>query len=110
VAAREAAARCAAGEDWAGEEWVDSDDEYPDPARSDPDDPAELDDQNPDELDSHDDDDPEAADYPGLPRLPPSPLPERPRGTVVLELDDEDPELHDLDSQLRRGYRRAAGQ
>lgn len=53
---------------------------------------------------------PEALDEPALPRLQPAPLPERPRGTIVLELDDEDPELHDLDSQLRRGYRPAAGQ
>jgi len=45
-----------------------------------------------------------------LPRLRPSAPPERPRGTVVLELDDEDPELHDLDSRPERGYRRAAGQ
>jgi hypothetical protein len=54
--------------------------------------------------------DADLAEEPGLPRLAPTPLPERPRGTVVLELDDEDPELHDLDSRLHRGYRRAAGQ
>ncbi|MDT7633688.1 MAG: hypothetical protein QOI50_5618 [Pseudonocardiales bacterium] len=47
---------------------------------------------------------------PALPRLRPTAPPERPRGTVVLELDDEDPELHELDSQLLRGYRRASGQ
>jgi hypothetical protein len=47
---------------------------------------------------------------PALPRLRPTAPPERPRGTVVLELDDEDPELHELDSQRLRGYRRASGQ
>jgi hypothetical protein len=57
-----------------------------------------------------DDREADLAEEPGLPRLAPTPLPERPRGTVVLELDDEDPELHDLDSRLHRGYRRAAGQ
>jgi hypothetical protein len=53
---------------------------------------------------------PSADDEPGLPRLRPSPPPERPSGTVVLELDDEDPELHDLDHERYRAYRRAAGQ
>lgn len=47
---------------------------------------------------------------PGLPRIRPVAPPERPRGTVVLELDDEDPELHELDSWMHKGYRRAAGQ
>jgi len=51
-----------------------------------------------------------APDAPALPRLRPAAPPERPRGTVVLELDDEDPELHELDWQAHRGYRRAAGQ
>ena len=51
-----------------------------------------------------------APDLPALPRLRPAAPPERPRGTVVLELDDEDPELHELDWQAHRGYRRAAGQ
>jgi hypothetical protein len=49
-------------------------------------------------------------DEPALPRLRPAAPPERPRGTVVVELDDEDPELHDLDTRLHRGYRHAAGQ
>ncbi len=49
-------------------------------------------------------------DKPALPRLRPMPPPERPDGTVVLELDDEDPELHDLDHERYRAYRRAAGQ
>jgi hypothetical protein len=49
-------------------------------------------------------------DEPALPRLQPAAPPERPRGTVVVELDDEDPELHDLDTRLHRGYRHAAGQ
>ncbi|HEX4251567.1 MAG TPA: gephyrin-like molybdotransferase receptor GlpR [Pseudonocardia sp.] len=62
----------------------------------------------PDEPDEPGDD--ERAQQSALPRLRPSALPERPRGTVVLELDDEDPELHDLDSRPERGYRRAAGQ
>lgn len=47
---------------------------------------------------------------PALPRLPRAQLPEQPSGTVVLELDDEDPDLHDLTWQPWRGYRRAAGQ
>ena len=50
------------------------------------------------------------AEVPALPRLRPAAPPERPRNTVILELDDEDPELHDLDSRSLRGYRRAAGQ
>jgi len=49
-------------------------------------------------------------DEPALPRLRPAAPPERPRGTVVVELDDEDPELHDLDTRQHRGYRHAAGQ
>jgi hypothetical protein len=50
------------------------------------------------------------AEEPALPRLRPAAPLERPRGTVVLELDDEDPELHELDSRSSRGHRRAAGQ
>jgi hypothetical protein len=47
---------------------------------------------------------------PALPRLKPVPFPLRPFGTEVLELDDEDPELHDLGYAEPWGYRRAAGQ
>lgn len=47
---------------------------------------------------------------PTLPRLKPVPLPLRPFGTQALELDDEDPELHDLGYAEPWGYRRAAGQ
>jgi hypothetical protein len=47
---------------------------------------------------------------PALPRLRPTPLPAPPPGTVRLELDEEDPELHDLAEPRPRGYRRAAGQ
>ena len=46
-----------------------------------------------------------------LPLLATAPLPPHPAGTEPLELDDEDPELHYLDSyQEQWGYRRAAGQ
>jgi hypothetical protein len=47
---------------------------------------------------------------PALPRLKPVPFPLRPFGTQQLELDDEDPELHDLGYAEPWGYRRAAGQ
>jgi hypothetical protein len=47
---------------------------------------------------------------PALPRLKPVPFPLRPFGTEVLELDDEDPELHDLGYAEPWGYRRASGQ
>lgn len=47
---------------------------------------------------------------PALPRLKPVPFPLRPFGTEALELDDEDPELHDLGYAEPWGYRRAAGQ
>lgn len=47
---------------------------------------------------------------PALPRLPAAPMPQPMPGTVRLELDDEDPELHDLADRHQRGYRRAAGQ
>jgi hypothetical protein len=53
----------------------------------------------------------ESADEPpALPRLRPSPPPVQPRGTVLLELDAEDPELHELEYHVPHGYRRAAGQ
>lgn len=70
-----------------------------------------------DELDGYPgaDDEPEPAEEQpngesGLPRLRPAAPPSRPDGTVVLELDDEDPGLHDLDHETQRGYRRASGQ
>ncbi|WP_028933867.1 hypothetical protein [Pseudonocardia spinosispora] len=55
----------------------------------------------------HTDDEPQT---PALPRLTPMRLPQPPPGTVRLELDAEDPELHELAEQAYRGYRRAAGQ
>jgi hypothetical protein len=48
--------------------------------------------------------------HPALPRLTPTPPPQPLPGTVRLELDDEDPELHDLADRQHKGYRRAAGQ
>lgn len=47
---------------------------------------------------------------PALPRLTPMQLPQPPPGAVRLELDAEDPELHELAEHAYRGYRRAAGQ
>jgi hypothetical protein len=47
---------------------------------------------------------------PALPLLTPVPLPPRPAGTEMLELDDEDPELHELEYRQHWGHRRAAGQ
>ena len=47
---------------------------------------------------------------PALPRLQSTTVPPPPPGTTRLELDDEDPGLHDLQSPLPGGYRRAAGQ
>jgi hypothetical protein len=47
---------------------------------------------------------------PALPPLRPTPLPAAPEGTVVIDLDDEDPGLHDLAAPGPRGYRRAAGE
>lgn len=52
----------------------------------------------------------DVAEPPALPPLAPVPLPPRPAGTVALELDAEDPELHELDPGQAWGYRRAAGQ
>jgi len=53
----------------------------------------------------------DSADEPSaLPRLRPNPPPVQPRGTVLLELDAEDPELHELEYHVPHGYRRAAGQ
>jgi len=56
------------------------------------------------------DDAPASLEAPALTPLRPVPLPEQPVGTELLELDDEDPELHELDHEHRWGYRRAAGQ
>jgi hypothetical protein len=57
------------------------------------------------------DDQPEPVDTePALPRLRPAPPPPLPAGTSLLEVDEEDPELHELDGPGRLGYRRAAGE
>lgn len=47
---------------------------------------------------------------PALPPLRPAPLPAAPAGTVVIDLDDEDPGLHNLAEPGPRGYRRAVGE
>ncbi|MCW2631893.1 MAG: hypothetical protein JWR88_855 [Pseudonocardia sp.] len=49
-------------------------------------------------------------EQPALPPLRPTPLPAAPAGTVVIDLDDEDPGLHDLADPGPRGYRRAVGE
>ena len=57
------------------------------------------------------DDQPEPVDTePALPLLRPAPPPPLPAGTSLLEVDEEDPELHELDGPGRLGYRRAAGE
>ena len=57
------------------------------------------------------DDQPEPVDTePALPRLRPAPPPPLPAGTSLLEVDEEDLELHELDGPGRLGYRRAAGE
>ncbi len=45
-----------------------------------------------------------------LPRLQPVPPPALPVGTVLVEADDEDPDLHDLAGPARADYRRAVGE
>ncbi|HZZ46049.1 MAG TPA: hypothetical protein VFE65_04110 [Pseudonocardia sp.] len=80
-----------------------------------PDDSDDFDDDDFDDDDSDEEDSGRAgADFddqvPALPRLPATPMPQPVPGTVRLELDDEDPELHDLADRHQRGYRRAAGQ
>lgn len=45
-----------------------------------------------------------------LPRLQPAPTPPLPAGTALVQVDDEDPDLHDLDGPSRPDYRRAAGE
>lgn len=49
-------------------------------------------------------------EQPALPPLRPKPLPAAPEGTAVIDLDDEDPGLHDLADPGPRGYRRAVGE
>lgn len=49
-------------------------------------------------------------EQPALPPLRPAPLPATPDGTAVIDLDDEDPGLHDLAQPDPPGYRRAVGQ
>ncbi len=53
--------------------------------------------------------DPAEPAEPVLPPLPRAELPGRPRGTMVVGPDDEDPALHSLDDQPPPRYRRAAG-
>jgi hypothetical protein len=109
VAARETARRRADAEVTAAEgQAADPGDEYQDYDDGEYDEYDEY--ENEADDDSGEQGDDEREQQSALPRLRPSALPERPRGTVVLELDDEDPELHDLDSRPERGYRRAAGQ
>ena len=47
---------------------------------------------------------------PALPRLRPAPPPALPAGTSLVEVDEDDPELYDLDGPARPDYRRAAGE
>jgi hypothetical protein len=57
------------------------------------------------------DDQPEPVDpEPALPRLRPAPPPALPAGTSLVEVDEEDPELYELDSPAGPAYRRAAGE
>ncbi|HVL84153.1 MAG TPA: gephyrin-like molybdotransferase receptor GlpR [Pseudonocardia sp.] len=46
---------------------------------------------------------------PALPSLQPAPPPPLPPGTSLVEIDEADPDLHDLDGPARLPYRRAAG-
>ncbi|MFC0547216.1 divisome protein SepX/GlpR [Kutzneria chonburiensis] len=56
---------------------------------------------------------PELSEYEDAPRSTPARAPYRPgptlNGTVVVDIDDEDPAFEDLDLPHRRGYRRVAG-
>lgn len=45
-----------------------------------------------------------------LPRLQPAPPLALPAGTALVEVDDEDPDLYDLDGPARPDYRRAVGE
>jgi hypothetical protein len=47
---------------------------------------------------------------PALPRLHPAPPPALPVGTALLEVDEDDPELYELDGPTRPDYRRAVGE
>jgi hypothetical protein len=47
---------------------------------------------------------------PALPRMHPAPPPALPAGTSLVEVDEDDPELYDLDGPARPDYRRAAGE
>ena len=53
---------------------------------------------------------PQPAHESALPRLRPAPPQAPPAGTVPLDLDAEDPELHELADRQQKGYRRAVGQ
>jgi hypothetical protein len=53
---------------------------------------------------------PQPARESALPRLRPAPSHAPPAGTVPLDLDAEDPELHELADRQQKGYRRAVGQ
>ncbi len=75
--------------------------------------PERAADQRDDEraIPSDDAEQPEPAERgPALPRLQPAPPPPLPAGTSLVEVDEADPELHDLDGPSRRDYRRAAGE
>lgn len=57
-----------------------------------------------------DEDEPEIEPQPALPRQQPGGLPPLPPGVVLVESEDDDPDLHDLDGSARVDYRRAAGE
>lgn len=52
----------------------------------------------------------DATERPALPRLTPAPPPPLPAGTTVVDVDLDDPDLHDLAGPVRPDYRRAAGE
>jgi hypothetical protein len=54
--------------------------------------------------------DPDPEPEPALPRLRPAPPPALPAGTSLVEVDEDDPDLYDLDGPTRVDYRRAAGE
>ncbi len=47
---------------------------------------------------------------PALPRLLPAPPPALPAGTALVEVDEDDPELYELECPARPDYRRAVGE